>query len=97
MIHMALPPRISLDTSHLLAPRYTPYQRDVKFVTFRTHSDSVDERLCGEYLLSQARSGREARLSQQPRHQPYHLLPVSFLKPAVISGQWPNTRIILCI
>ena len=84
-------PRDVLMTA-LIAPR-----RRLNFLNFVKHTDSVDEAATQAYLVTQARPGREARLVQQPRHQPYHLPPVVFLKPAVISGQWSINGINLCI
>ncbi len=77
--------------------RQLRYGRSLNFLNFVKHTDSVDERVTQAYLQIQARPGREARLLQQPRHQPYHLPPVSFLIPVVISGSRPNTRNLLCI
>ena len=77
--------------------RQLRYRRILNFLNFVKHTDSVDERVTQAYLRSQARPGREARLSQQPRHQPYHLPPVAFTKPAVISGQRSINGLYLCI
>ena len=76
----------------LIAPR-----RSLNFLNFVKHTDSVDEAATQAYLHIQARPGREARLSQQPRHQPYHLLLVAFTKPAVNSDSESINGIILCI
>jgi hypothetical protein len=47
-----------------------PPRHRLNFLNFVKHTDSVDEAATQAYLVIQARPGREARLLQQPRHQP---------------------------
>ena len=93
----ALPSQFTFTDRYQRAGQCVPYQRVVNFVTFDNNPDSVDESVGREYLTGQARPGREARLSQQPRHPPFYLPPAAFTKPADISGIKLIQRNYLCI